>query len=85
MVYSTTSLDISKVRSVTDFPGRPPVTNAMPYSGLCQEHSVRHQAIVVLSSLAVGTRCRKNLFFCFGGPAEGYVSFPSLVSILVFP
>jgi len=41
--------------------------------------------MVVLSSLSVSIWCRKILFLCFGGPAEGFVSFPSFFSILVFP
>ena len=83
--YSTTSLAHAKVRSVADFPGSQPVTNALPHSRSGRGRSVRHPAIVVLSSLSVGTRCRKNPFFCFGEPAEGFVYFPGFFSILVFP
>jgi len=48
-------------------------------------NSFRHLAIIVLSSLSIGTWCCKIAFFCFGGPAEGFVSFPCFFSILVFP
>ena len=46
---------------------------------------LRRPAIVVLSSLPVGTWCRQNLFFCSGGTTEGFVSFPGFFFILVFP
>jgi len=29
--------------------------------------------------------CRVNPFICFGGPGEGFVSFPGFISILVSP
>jgi len=37
-------------------------------------------ATVVLSFLSVGTWCRDNHFFCFGGPLKGFCL--SLVSFL---
>jgi len=61
-----------------------------PWRGLAPKplgpgNSLRQPAIVVLSFLSVGTWCRKNLFFCFGGPTEGFASFSGFVSIHVFP
>ena len=48
-------------------------------------YSLRHSgnsSFILSAPSAVG---RKVLFFCSGGPAEGFVSFPGLVSIHVFP
>ena len=82
--YSTTSLAHAKVRNVADFPGCPPGTRPSP-KPIGSGSSLRHPATVVLSFLSVGTGCRKILFFCFGGPAEWFVSFPWFFSILVCP
>ena len=52
----------------------------MPLSRIGRGYYVRHPAIVVLSSLSVGTRCRKILLLFLGGPPKGLRL--SLVSFL---
>jgi len=86
--YSTTSLAHAKIRKRRRLLGTVRPRPACHCSSLGLEFTafpLRRPATVVLSSLSVGTWCCKILTFCFGGPAEGFVSFPGFISILVFP
>ena len=82
--YSTTSLAYAKVQS-PPICGQPARVNALPYSHFGWRNSVQASGNSSFSSPFVPHLCCLNPFFCFGGPAEGFVSFPGFISILVFP
>jgi len=81
--YSTTYLDVPRVcrAPINGYSTR---VNVLPRCCVGWGNSLRQQATVVLPSAPSALGC-KILFFCFGGPAEGFVSFPGFFPILVLP